>query len=123
MPAITAGGDEQSWTGTYTDVWGAHHERTVNLRADALSVIDQVQGFKRKAVLRWRLAPGNWSENETGFNSELCCIRVESSVPICRMGLESGWESRHYLEKSGVPVLEVEINQSPAVVTTTVTLL
>jgi hypothetical protein len=48
---------------------------------------------------------------------------VESNAPIRRMSLESGWESRHYLEKSAVPVLEVEIDQSPAVVTTTVTLI
>jgi len=31
----------------------------------AVIVLDHVQGFKRKAVLRWRLAPGNWSQNAT----------------------------------------------------------
>jgi hypothetical protein len=123
MPTVTQSADGQSWTGRYKDVWGAQHERTVTLRGDALSVQDRVQGFKRKAVLRWRLAPGNWSETETGFDSDLCRIRVESNAPIRRMSLESGWESRHYLEKSAVPVLEVEIDQSPAVVTTTVTLI
>jgi len=122
VPAITTSGDGQSWAGSYTDVWGAQHRRTVTLRADGLSVLDQVQGFKRKAVLRWRLAPGNWSQNETGCASAIGRIRVESSVPIRRMSLESGWESRHYLEKSAVPVLEVEIDQSPAVLTTTVML-
>ena len=122
VPAITTSADGQSWAGSYTDVWGAQHKRTVTLRADVLSVIDQVQGFKRKAVLRWHLAPGNWSHNETGCTSAAGQIRVESSVPIRRMSLESGWESRHYLEKSAVPVLEVEVDQSPAVVTTTVTL-
>jgi hypothetical protein len=122
MPAITTTADGQSWTGSYTDAWGAHHKRTVTLRADALSVLDQVQGFKRRSVLRWRLAPGNWSQNETGCSSDLGRIRVESSVSIRRMSLESGWESRHYLEKSAVPVLEVEIDQSPAVLSTTVTL-
>jgi len=122
MPAITTSADGQSWAGSYTDVWGAQHKRTVTLRAGALSVMDQVQGFKRKAVLRWRLAPGNWSQNETGCASVMGRIRVESSVPIRRMSLESGWESLHYLEKSTVPVLEVEIDQSPAVLTTTITL-
>jgi hypothetical protein len=120
-PAITTSAEEQSWAGSYTDVWGAQHKRTVTLRSDTLSVLDQVQGFKRKAVLRWRLAPGNWSQNETGCASAMGQIRVESSVPVRRMSLESGWESRHYLEKSTVPVLEVEIDQSPAVLTTTVT--
>jgi hypothetical protein len=121
-PVITTSADGQSWAGGYIDVWGAKHKRAVTLRADALSVLDQVEGFKQKAVLRWRLAPANWSQNETACASVIGRIRVESSVPIRRMSLESGWESRHYLEKSTVPVLEVEIDQSPAVLTTTVTL-
>lgn len=122
VPAITTNADGQSWAGSYTDVWGAQHKRTVTLRADALFVLDQVQGFKRTAVLRWRLAPGNWSRNATGCASTMVRISVESSVPIRRMSLESGWESRHYLEKSALPVLEVEIGQSPASLTTIVTL-
>jgi hypothetical protein len=122
MPAITTSADVQSWAGSYTDVWGAQHKRTVTLRGNALTVLDQVQGFKRKAVLRWRLAPGSWSQNETGCASTIARIRVESSVPIRGMSLESGWESHHYLEKSTVPVLEVEVAQSPAVLTTTITL-
>jgi hypothetical protein len=121
-PSITTGTEGQSWAGSYTDIWGARHWRTVSLRADTLSVLDQMQGFKRKAVLRWRLAPGIWLQDETGCTSAMAAIRVESSVPICRMSLESGWESGHYLEKSAVPILEVEIDQSPAVLTTTVKL-
>ena len=120
-PAINTSAEAQSWAGGYTDVWGAQHKRTVTLRVDGLSVLDQVKGFSRNAVLRWRLAPGNWSLNETGCASAIGRIRVESSVPIRRMSLERGWESRHYLEKSLVPVLEVEIDQSPATLTTTVT--
>ncbi len=122
LPTITTRDDEQSWVGSYTDFWGARHERTVILRADALSVRDNVQGFKRKAVLRWRLAPGDWSLNGVSCTSAMGRIRVESSVPIRRVSLENGWESRHYLGKSALPVLEVEIGQSPAVLTTTVTL-
>jgi len=120
-PAITTGAEGQSWAGSYTDIWGVRHRRTLILRDKAVSVLDEAQGFKRKAVLRWRLAPGNWSQNETGCTSSMGRIHVKSSVPIRRMSLESGWESRHYLEKSAVPVLEVEIDQSPAVLTTTVT--
>ena len=122
VPEITVKGDGQTWAGSYTDVWGAHHKRTVTLRAHEVTVLDQVHGFKRKAVLRWRLAPGNWSQNETGCTSDTARIRVESSVPIRRISLESGWESRHYLEKSKLSVLEVELAQSPASVTTTVEL-
>ena len=122
MTGVETGADGQCWAGSYTDSWGATHKRTVALKSDALCIRDDVKGFKRKAVLRWRLAAGNWSQNETGCTSELGQIRVESNVPIRRMSLKSGWESRHYLEKSAVPVLEIEVDQSPAVVKTTVTL-
>ena len=121
-PVITTTTDDQSWSGSYMDVWRAQHRRTVRLKAGELFVQDEVQGFKRKAVLRWRLAPGNWTKDETGCVSALGRIRVESSAPIRRTSLGSGWESRHYLEKSAVPVLEVEIDQSPAVLTTTIIL-
>ena len=48
--------------------------------------------------------------------------RLESGVPNRGMSLGSGWESRHYLEKSAAPILEVEIDQAPAGLTTAVTL-
>lgn len=121
-PAITKRGEEQSWAGSYTDSWGGRHRRTLTLKADALCVLDEVNGFSRNAVLRWRLSPGDWSLNKTGCASENGHICVESSVPIRRMSLESGWESRHYLEKSRVPVLEVEVDRSPAILRTTVKL-
>lgn len=120
-PAITDTSAGQSWEGSYTNVWGEWHQRTVSLKGNSLSVHDRVR-FKRKAVLRWRLAPGNWSQNEEGCASPQGTIRVESTVPIRSMGLEETWESRHYLEKSKIPVLLVEIDQSPAVLITTVTL-
>jgi hypothetical protein len=118
---VTRNANGQSWAGMYTDFSGVRHHRTVTLTADTLSVLDRVQGFKRKAVLRWRLAPGEWRQTETGCVSDMAEIRVDSSVPVRRMTLETGWESRHYLEKSAIPVLELEIDQSPAVLGTTVT--
>jgi len=117
----TAGG--QSWKASYGDAWGAKHRRTIVLGERSLSVSDEVWGFKAGAVLRWRLAPGNWIQKQNGWESSLGKIHVESSVPIRRNQIETGWESRHYLERSLLPVLEVEIDQSPATLTTTITLL
>jgi hypothetical protein len=39
-------------------------------------------------------------------------IGVSATVPVLRCELVQGWESRHYLEKTPVPVLEVEVQQS-----------
>jgi hypothetical protein len=45
-------------------------------------------------------------------------ISIESDVTLRRVALTRGWESRHYLEKSALPVLEIEVDQSPATITT-----
>jgi hypothetical protein len=119
---LISGADSQSYAGRYVDFCGAQHQRTMTLSEEGVSVLDQVQGFERKAVLRWRLAPGDWVQTETGCVSDMARVQVESSVPIRRITLASSWESRRYLEKSAVPVLEVEIDQSPAFLKTTVIL-
>ncbi len=119
---ITTRGDGQFWSGRCIDSWGAHHQRAVTLGTHSVSISDELQGFTSKALLRWRLVPGDWSLDATGCSSDSLSIRIESSVPIRRMGLSNGWESRHYLEKSEVPIFEVEIDQSPAIINTKITL-
>ncbi|HPB74801.1 MAG TPA: heparinase II/III-family protein, partial [Chromatiaceae bacterium] len=115
--AGTGAGTETSRTLTtaaaYTDAQGARHRRQVWLATDRLRVEDEVFGFASKAVLRWRLAPGDWRQagdtvrrDDTGN-----ALRVTASVPIARMELVQGWESRYYLQRVAVPVLEVEITQ------------
>lgn len=36
----------------------------------------------------------------------------ESSMPILRIELTIGWESRYYLAKEEVPVVEIEVGQA-----------
>lgn len=112
----------------YHDRLGATHNRRIDLTAGALRVIDEVAGFSLKAVLRWRLAPGTWelqrvspyalrvSQPQSGG----ACLEVQASVPIQRAALVQGWESRHYMEKTLIPVLEVEVRE-PGILTTDVT--
>jgi hypothetical protein len=103
----------------YKDGRGARHHREVSLYKGRLQVVDQVQGFITKAVLRWRLQPGDWrlEPSPEGWqlvlNSEgVVKLIVSATVPVLRCELVQGWESRHYLEKTPVPVLEVEVQQS-----------
>ena len=102
----------------YTDQWGASHRRTVELEADRLKVNDLVSGFSEKAVLRWRLIPGKWTlrceNNQVEVSLEIqqqISLLVSSDVPMLRAELVTGWESRYYLQKTELPVLEIEINQ------------
>ena len=85
---------------------------------------DDVRGFTHQAVLRWRLTPGDWQLERTTQGPCLTLgaagavtLKVSASVPITRCELVQGWESRHYLEKTPVPVLEVEIQQAGTLTT------
>lgn len=111
----------------YCDGQGARHHRQVQLQGGQLCVRDQVHGFKRRAVLRWRLSPQEWLLDkpvEMG-GQNIRCIRndvghvltITSDVQIVRCEVVQGWESLHYLEKTPVPVLELEIAQ-PGLLTT-----
>lgn len=125
-PIHSASAGVQAGAG-YRDSAGARHHRRVILENERLVVIDQVQGFVRRAVLRWRLAPGDWQlESITGTdashdwqmtNSTGHRVILRSSTPVKRCSLEQGWESLHYLEKKPVPVLELEITQSGTLTT------
>ena len=108
----------------YRDGQGACHHRLVSLQDDALQVVDEVQSFVRQAVLRWRLMPGDWLFESSPDGPRLTLngghqfsLNVSADVPITRCELVVGWESRHYLEKTPLPVLEVEIQQAGALTT------
>ncbi len=92
----------------YVDDFGAMHHRTVTLGPDALSCTDKIGGDARNAVMRWRLAPGNWTiDGNTVSNGQ---IHIAISGPhAITMRIADGLESRHYLEKTALPVLEVSL--------------
>jgi hypothetical protein len=112
----------------YCDGQGARHHRQVQLQDGQLCVRDQVKGFKSRAVLRWRLSPQEWLLDKPVemVDQNIRCIRndvghvltITSDVQIVRCEVVQGWESLHYLEKTPVPVLELEIAQ-PGMLTTT----
>jgi hypothetical protein len=122
----TAKGDAQcsQFAAGYRDRQGVRHHRLVTLQPGKLLVVDSVQGFACKAVLRWRLQPGDWIMEPSAECPRLVLgperavtLCVTASVPVFRSELVQGWESRHYLEKTSVPVLEVEVQQACTITT------
>ena len=68
--------------------------------------------------------PGDWKLDNSQTKPRLTlnagsmfALTVSTNVPITRFELVEGWESRHYLEKSPVPVLEIEIQQAGTLTT------
>ena len=117
-------GQSSHFAAGYRDSQGARHRRSVSLQEDALQVTDEVQGFARQAVLRWRLMQGDWHFESSPDGPRLTLnggrqfsLYVSADVHITRCELVKGWESRHYLEKTPLPVLEVEIQQAGTLTT------
>ncbi len=101
----------------YKDYKGGHHYRTVKLSDRKLQVVDKVSGFKRKAVLRWRLQPDNWLVKGIEVSNGEHVITVKADANLVRFELVDGLESRYYLKKTRLPVLEVEVDE-PCTITT-----
>lgn len=106
----------------YRDSQGARHRRRVRLEPGRCVVVDEVAGLRDKAVLRWRIAPdpGGWLCADGVWSGAHLRIAVRSSAPLARFECVEGWESRHYDEKTPLPVLEVETG-ADATLTTEIT--
>ena len=101
----------------YRDGYKASHWRAICLGDSALQVADRIEGFRHKAVLRWRLEPGQWQIDGYSIHNGEHRLQVQADMPIIRFELTTGWESRYYLEKTAVPVLEVEVHQPGSIIT------
>ncbi|VVN65197.1 heparinase II/III family protein [Pseudomonas fluorescens] len=106
-----------SFAAGYKDASGAAHKRKVMLTDNSLTVVDQISGFKQKAVLHWRLMPGSWHLEGNRLTCGDHVIEVHGTMPIVRLEMVEGWESLYYLDKTEVPVLELEVNQSGSLTT------
>lgn len=107
-----------SWSGSYKDHWGCRHRRTIHSEQRHWRITDEIDGFKEKATLRWRLAPGEWRMNGLSCLGEQTEIKVSCNRALRRYGLQTGWESRYYLNKTELPVLEAEVSPGKAILTT-----
>jgi hypothetical protein len=110
------GGQRPTAIAAYTDHCNASHQRKVELLPYCLRVEDQLSGRWQKAVLRWRLPPREWVLAGNVLSCEEHRLTIAASVPVYSIRLEKGWESRFYLSKQEVSVLEVEIH-TPGIIT------
>lgn len=118
--AVSPTRDGVAASASYKDAWGAQVHRTVNLSRDSLTCVDVVEGHAGKAVVRWRLAPGDWVLDGSSARNGAVCIEIEATSPLVRTSLLEGVEARFYLRKTPAPVLEVETT-APCTLTTRVT--
>lgn len=116
---VTCTGESCRWAAGYTDARGATHRRLVRIRGDVWTVEDSIAGRFDEAILRWRLAPGEYRLEDGVLSGEGMRIELAGVSPQS-VALVQGWESRLYHVKTPLPVLQVKIDQDPAVVRTTI---
>ena len=110
-------GDKIVFSAAYRDWLGAEHLRRIELFSDHLLVLDSVQGFSRKAVLRWRLIQSQWQKYGHTWKNERYSIKIKADVPLDRAEIVEGCESRYYHQKEPLPVIEIEISKPGKILT------
>jgi len=101
----------------YVDPLNCMHQRKIFLKTTSLTVVDTISGFKDKAILRWRLIPGDWKLENTKFTLGKYSLSIESDVEIESINLTKGTESREYLNETQLPVLEVVVTKPGCLIT------
>ena len=91
----------------YRDGSGAYHHRHVTLRQGRLIVRDRIEGMADHAVIRWRLMPGAYQRAGQIVTGNGLKLRFSVGVDLA---LTTGQESRYYLDKSPLPVVEARIS-------------
>jgi hypothetical protein len=107
----------------YRDYKGVCHLRRIALAASRLLISDEIGGFEKFAMLRWRLPCGSWILSRNG-NAVVCrdqfsgiALEISSSVSWEKVDLVAGWESRRYMEKEEITVLELKTVRECSIVT------
>ncbi|NYT60522.1 heparinase II/III-family protein [Alcaligenaceae bacterium] len=120
LEPLNISNEEQSCAAGYRDRQGCSHIRKVVMSENSLVVTDNVSAFRQRAVLRWRLKPGEWLIDRAAQTLTLdgFTFTVAANMPVIRFELVEGWESRYYLQKTPLPVLEIEIGQAAELVST-----
>ncbi len=101
----------------YTDNFGVSHHRKVLLSLSSMKVTDTIKGSFEKAVLRWRLQPGKWILRDDQVNNDKIHLKIMTDSNPTRLEILEGWESRYYLQKTHLPVIEIEVDQPGKIVT------
>ncbi|MCB4820595.1 heparinase II/III domain-containing protein [Roseicella aerolata] len=107
--------------GWLRDWRGRRHERRVRPEGRRWVVEDRIGGPFREAVLRWRLAPGEWRPRADGVEGPLGHISIIADASA-GIALVQGWESPAYGVVRPVPVLYARVTPPITNLTTVIEL-
>jgi len=100
----------------YTDYLGVRHVREVRYRQNSWCVVDSFAGFENEAIVRWHLAPADWTIDDMALSCEQMELAIESDSKVT-LSLVQLPESLYYLEQHPAPVLEIRCLKAGSVKT------
>jgi hypothetical protein len=118
--AVAQSADGISWPARYRDAFGATHLRRIHAQGRSWRIADEISSFKDKAVLRWRLKPGDWKTQLKQISNGEVSLAIESDHAPVSLRLVKGWEARHYLTREPLPVLEAVFGPQTRRIETTI---
>lgn len=94
----------------YRDQRGAGHHRSITLRPDGLTCDDHLSGSFGQAVLRWRLAPGDYRLEGNRLTGDGISLSFAAEGAGLSLALTQAPESLHYFQQHDIPVLEARVD-------------
>ena len=116
-PSLLENNGEETITAGYQSRSGIRHSRAIRMKPQSIIVSDTISGFKKNAVMRWRLPGAEWSIQANEVRGMNFVLKFEASMAIERAEIVTGSHSTHYLSKEDCPVLEIEVRE-PGTITT-----
>lgn len=116
VPVHNVGGAVEAAAG-YRDGDGAEHRRQMRLHPSGFSCSDALDGSFGTAILRWRLAPGEYAIDGNRLTGELLELTIETVGASASCALVEALESRYYQQCSPLPCLEVVVDRPCVIVT------
>ena len=117
VQSVSSGRSGYRAAAAYLDRRGTTHEREIRLSQNELTCLDTVGGPFVTAILRWRLAPGDYKLENGVLRGEDLEMMISAAQHKVNLTLTEGPESRHYRQCTQIPVLEARISH-PDIVTT-----
>jgi hypothetical protein len=103
--------NELSIKAGYLDYMGANHYRSIILKKGELCILDDISGFKKSAVLRWRLNLSNWILVED-FLGDSIEFDLKRNLIKGKCNLGKGLESRYYHRENEISIILKNINNN-----------
>lgn len=114
--------NEHRWSGRYRNASGATHTRTIYLEGKQYKIVDELDGFKENAVIRWHVPCGEWLYQDDAWRGQDIVLKMlvdgKSAMPFKKLAEIS----RYYLAKEPCIVFELEVTTAPATIVTLITL-